>query len=519
QLLGLSSWKVDRVYYRQHHLPSADSRLSLSQIAPRLDSTLNDYSRVPRLLVGQKLPSKESEYGFQLATSTRRPTQRLSHLFQGLALNTDSQARRKLSVIPQGQLEKIQRQTEQKRLLKNLLFSSDQRSPTLSSLNQVDTLTEGIPALKIPDTLYQLGSELSGNGHHEMAIQIYLHLLEKYPSSPLTPILSKELLRFYNSEELTWQLSRKNESTSLSIGEEQGASSLSEKPTDLNGYALLKKNRRQLTTGAAEHFSQWAGPYANEPAQRLLQANVYKKLGNQKKAEDLYRQLQQQTSSPLLKKVALAERWNFHRNGTPPKAHYFPTSTITKPFLDGKFDDPLWKTTTPLTLSPLADMASSQGAPPLANNQVRIAFDDSFLYLAIQCKKKATYQYNMNKRERTRDEDLSSYDRIQIHLDIDNDYSTGYRLEIDHRGHTHDQCIESPASWNPQWFVANDEDEQYWYLEIAIAHEEFSPSNDLRGEVWNCTLIRRTPGSPSQTWPAGSFPSAPLLGSGYLLFH
>jgi hypothetical protein len=102
---------------------------------------------------------------------------------------------------------------------------------------------------------------------------------------------------------------------------------------------------------------------------------------------------------------------------------------------------------------------------------------------------------------------------VTLLIDIDRDYATYYRLEVDSRGQTRDVCW-TDASWNPQWYVANDADSRRWTIEAAIPLSELAPPGSVRGQFWGLGIVRTMPtvGVESWTHPAGATPRPATFG-------
>ena len=93
--------------------------------------------------------------------------------------------------------------------------------------------------------------------------------------------------------------------------------------------------------------------------------------------------------------------------------------------------------------------------------------DQEFLYIAARCNKLPDYPYRGANTARQRDADLLNRDRIEFALDTDRDYRTFLQFSIDHRGWCSDSANGSPG-WDPEWFIAQGEDEKSWSIELAI---------------------------------------------------
>src|SRR5205807_5027195 len=129
--------------------------------------------------------------------------------------------------------------------------------------------------------------------------------------------------------------------------------------------------------------------------------------------------------------------------------------TDTRPLLDGKFDDACWQGKTALQLQNAVGDTTKEYP-----TEVRFSYDKDYLYVALDCRHPAD-KYVAPVKARQRDADLRPYDHVSLLLDLDRDYQTCYRLEIDQRGCVCEDCW-GDQSWNPRGFVAAQSDEQGW---------------------------------------------------------
>ncbi len=156
-----------------------------------------------------------------------------------------------------------------------------------------------------------------------------------------------------------------------------------------------------------------------------------------------------------------------------------------RPFLDGSFDDEVWREAVKDNqvirkkfLHPDAMKQTNQdGATKDAVDAGIVAYDEEFLYLIFRCTKVDGREYPDSKQPRQRDADLSYRDRIEIELDIDRDGRTSTRFGMDYRGFVNESC-GSCSGWNPNWFVAQQQDESSWTIECAISLKDLVPGMD-----------------------------------------
>jgi len=218
-----------------------------------------------------------------------------------------------------------------------------------------------------------------------------------------------------------------------------------------------------------------------------------------------------------------AELWMTDRGliPTPPKPLAHARYTETRPLLDGKLDDACWLAAKPITLTPVATAGATAGeTKALAEEfptQARFAYDEKFLYVAVACSHPAGHKVEPVTR-RTRDADLTGHDRVDILLDLDRDYQTYYRFQIDHRGGLAEDCW-GDSSWNPKYFVAFHSTETGWTAEFAIPLVELTGDRPSHGRTWAANVSRVIPGKGLQAWSGPAADTPRPEGMGLLQFR
>ena len=140
-----------------------------------------------------------------------------------------------------------------------------------------------------------------------------------------------------------------------------------------------------------------------------------------------------------------AELWMTDRSliAVQPKPLGICRHTEVRPLLDGKLDDACWQDVKPM---PLAVVSRRPTKPDEVKafgeafkTEARFAYDDQFLYIAVSCSHPAGMKVEPVAK-RTRDADMTGHDRVDILLDLDRDYQTYYRFQVDHRGCLAEDC-------------------------------------------------------------------------------
>jgi hypothetical protein len=204
-----------------------------------------------------------------------------------------------------------------------------------------------------------------------------------------------------------------------------------------------------------------------------------------------------------------------------PKPFGFCRHTEIRPMLDGKLDDACWQEVKPLSLavvSSISDKPEEMKAFGSAyKTETRFAYDERFLYIAVSCSHPQGQKVE-SVVKRTRDADLTGHDRVDILLDLDRDYQTYYRFQVDHRGCLAEDCW-GDKTWNPKYFVAFDAKDTGWTAEIAIPMIELTGDRPAHGRVWAANVSRIIPGKGIQAWSGPADDSPRPEGMGLLQFR
>jgi hypothetical protein len=145
-----------------------------------------------------------------------------------------------------------------------------------------------------------------------------------------------------------------------------------------------------------------------------------------------------------------------------------------------------------------------------------LAYDQQHLYLALRCKHPED-RHVERVTERSRDADVTPFDRVTLLLDLDRDYTTYYRLEVDQRGCVREDCW-GDRTWNPRWFVACHSEKECWQIEAAIPLAELTGESMSLGQAWACNLVRILPGRGVQAWSTPADVEPRPEGMGLLMF-
>jgi hypothetical protein len=246
-----------------------------------------------------------------------------------------------------------------------------------------------------------------------------------------------------------------------------------------------------------------------EPRLRFALASAYRKQGNLTAADRLYQYVAGSQPFGAWRQAAHGELWLSSRKGNSPRPLLSCQKVLEKPFLDGKLDEELWANAARAELRSQLDDDANWPAT------IRLARDDEYLYLGVQCRKISGLTYAATKDERGHDPDLSAQDRVELMLDMNRDYTSYIKLTVDHRGWT-GEAAWGDVRWNPDWFVAADISGETWSIEAAIPFVELGREHVADGEVWACGVQRVVPGVGIQSWTQPASVSGSPEGFGFL---
>jgi hypothetical protein len=254
----------------------------------------------------------------------------------------------------------------------------------------------------------------------------------------------------------------------------------------------------------------WPALFA-EPSVRLPLAAAYRRLGMMPEAEHALVGLRSGPHDAWWS-CAETESWLTQGHGPAPKNVWRCSIVAKHPRLDGTLDDPIWQHTETVELhSALQDDADWPAT-------AKMACDSQFLYLAVRCRQVAGADYASAQTPRPRQADLSAHDHVDLLLSPDRDYTSYYRLSIDHRGWVRSGCWND-APWQPVCYVAAGARDGNWIVEAAIPWDQMvdhAPAG--RREPRAVNIQRTVPGVGFQSW---SNPSGVVIrpeGMGLLMF-
>ncbi len=281
------------------------------------------------------------------------------------------------------------------------------------------------------------------------------------------------------------------------------------------------ERRLNETLGARSDGQAWleqlAPDVTSQPWVQLAAASMRRRAADPADRQRIYKLLKNKVVSVDWRRCIAIEAWLADlqpdpRRPMPPGVIFVPRTSVP-PVLDGKLDEPLW-----------GDAATLQLAAPRANDRrstlVRVATDEKYLFVGIDCEGGEPH-LESHPSPGPRDADIGEVDHVDLCLDVNRDYSTGWQISVDCRGWAGDR-VDGDPDWNPKWHLATQGRPTGWMAELAIPLDELTaelPLTDRCSSTWLAGMRRSMAGADTQTWPNGAGAGLPWQRCGYLVLN
>jgi photosystem II stability/assembly factor-like uncharacterized protein len=579
---GLEPHQAKKLYGMWKNATGAHVHHDLTEVNDRLGSTVREFSATPAALLSREHPPAQRH--FKLLADHLPGAAAHRELMQGITLAPGGMARRALPAAEEMSPTEI----KALRTRANLWAMAEAPANELTSPERL--LTQIGPALaEMPNdagarVAVGLAKLYADKGQWSLAREAHALMIERYPTHPLAIESYRWLIMHQSSSEARrrheqgqfvviehvaagqpgeMQKPLKAASPLVKPGRaEKTASSklaATDKKAENNGQRKVERKVEEVPTFETKSEREMAyisnrdeilrwyqgciklqeklqafGPlHGEEPTIQFCVQSARRHMGDVQAALKWYRDFVARTHDGPWRRCALAELWLANRTGEAPKPVLYCRLTDSRPYLDGKLDDPCWASAKPIRLQSAdsvgaASRAAQEAGParlagPTIENryptEVRMAHDVDFLYIAVRCGHPAG-QSTPAAKVRTRDQDMRKNDRVSILLDLDRDYATCFHLQVDQRGCVLEDCW-GDRTWDPRWFVAIHREPTSWTAEIAIPRNALTSDHITAGNAWAANFVRVVP---SQGVQAFSLPAeAPEValrpeGMGLILF-
>ncbi|MFO0801513.1 MAG: YCF48-related protein [Gemmataceae bacterium] len=528
--LGLKPWDAKKLYALCLEAPNAAVKFDASEFDTKLASAAMDLAEPAVRLVADESASVPRRC-FTLLTHRLQNAETHVNLMDGINLAAGGAARRAPNANPlRPELAEILKKSlEARKHLEGLAANSD------AELGGVDKAIAALGAemKRLPgdiaaQTAYAVGSQFRRAGKWAEAREVYALLTEQYPGHPMALEAYRWLLRYHagteprRRQEITQKLAfgrvsfdPLNGKLVVPAGGNSTPAATMNATEDIYRIydsAMIQK-WHQACLDFEPRLAAFGPVYSRDPSAWLNFLAARRQIGKHAEAEQFLREYFKRSPSAVSQKPGedvwrdclAAEMWLSDKSviAVPPKPVGTCRFTETRPLLDGKLDDDCWKD---------IKVMEVKGVDSEYRTEARFAYDSPFLYIAVTCSHPAG-QAVPPVAKRDRDADLRGHDRVDITLDLDRDYQTYYRFQIDHRGCLAEDCW-GDRSWNPKYFVAFNPGESGWTAEMAIPLVELTGEAVGGGKTWAANVTRVLPGKGVQAWslPADAEPRPEGMG-------
>ncbi len=545
---GLQPWTVQKLYGALPRGEAGTTNISPAQVAARLGRSIGELAAGARGVIDSEFSLPAANVGFRLLVDHIPQEAGKRDFFSGIPLQPGGEARRAISEPAAGNMEAMRREVQLRRNLQAILAQSEKDDRDGRFLADFAGQTRMLEPARAAEVLFQLADRYHRQGRWELAAECFDLIVERYPTHPLAGKSLVWLVQYYASSEAAWRNRAPQQHTVQHVSAQQpvvdrlgpGKADRSGRRAAGDGDAQLAGGARRepvvsaaaqveraggVVVGAGDTDARFAkaagygkqieqlepGLYG-EPLVRFPLALAHRQQGLPRQAERFYLALRHTRPPDAWRSCAMAELWLSEPKAQPPKELCACARAPAKPVLDGRLDEPMWRSAGKVELHSKQRDDAEWGAVAM------LAYDEEFLYLGVSCTQAAGFKYARSDEPRPRDADLADQDRVELLIDVDRDFATFYRLAIDCRGWTAESCWRD-ATWNPNWFVAHGQNEGAWTVEAAIPLAELTGQLPIAKNAWAIGIQRTVPGVGFQSWTAPASSEIMPEGFGLLIFQ
>jgi photosystem II stability/assembly factor-like uncharacterized protein len=550
EIFGLKVWEAKKIYALGTLPPLSPVRMDQSVFDSVLADSPRDFTeQATRILADDAAVTDRRT--FTLIASRLQDAEKHTSIMEGIVLARAGVARRpeERPTFDPTSAEEKKKAAQVRRRLETLASAPD---PEMAGADKVMAML-GVELKKLPDdtaarTAFAVATRYARDGKWAEAREVYGLLAAKYPGHPVSIEAFRWLVRYHASSEarrrteIQQKLAIKNVSFDMPAGSNGHMTVGSGKVASAGGHTVQEDMYGLYSPEANLRWHQACldlepkiaafGPiHSHDPAAWLCFLAARRQVGRHNDAISFVRDYFKHTPAAAAMSPGVdpwrdclaAELWLTDRSlvAVSPKQVGACQYTEVRPMLDGKLDDACWRNGKPL---PLAAVSSTSDRPDEVKafaegyrTEARFAYDERFLYIAVSSSHPAGQKVEPVAK-RTRDADLTGHDRVDILLDLDRDYQTYYRFQVDHRGCLAEDCW-GDRSWNPKYFVAFESTDTGWTAEIAIPLVELTTDRPSHGRAWAVNVSRIVPGKGIQSWSSPADDAPRPEGMGLLQFR
>jgi hypothetical protein len=561
QLARLEPWTVRKLILQRAPGQKGSFSQEPFDVLPRQGTTLELACRVSfgQLDLLPQAVNRRTDYAVLKTAGTPPVSERL--LLSDLGLAPGSAARRPLPPMTETDHDRLLAESTHRRHLAAVtdrVASAPQGAGLL--LGQLDEIVKPLSPAQAAEHLANLGQTYHQQGEWALAESVYAELMTRYPEQPRAAEAMLWLMTFWSSTEMSWQRLRAVQASRSTVQVDMPGPAVSQARLEEAISVLLKQKTRtaaalntpsiglpvsvsetplvpatgsfqsiitaddhrstqsqgllatwQLSALAVSSGLRQAYPRLFEaPSIQFVCAALARRRGDPKQADAIYAEFMKTLSDDPWSIAARGEAYLLRPGVQSPKPMILCKRTSTPPVLDGVLSDACWLQAVEVRLSQTAEGDTFVGTKKLENSApaaigqpvLLFAHDERYLYIAASVP--VDHRLPADGPElagRIHDADLDRFDRLSFQFDIDRDYATYYRFEIDQRGWTRESCWENPT-YNPQWYCAAIRSADVWRVECAVPLDELLPAERLGETTWGVGLSRILPGVGSQSWTA-----------------
>ncbi len=539
--LGLKPWAAKKLYAAAPESGDAPVKLDVAEFRRGLAASARDAAEPAARLLADG--TRADRRCFRLVAHRLPGSEGHSELMAGTSLAFGGSARRAESAdkVPSEALTVLEKATRSRRRLESLAGAGDSTLATPEKLlAAVGDAVDQMPDDTAVRTAFGVANQFAAAGKWAEAREVYALVVDRYPGHPAASDALRWLIRYHSSGEARRRLELTQKTEIMTVGF-QTAKGGAAPATPAGGVVqasstaqpvATKETYRPIDPQATARWHQTAvdlepklaafGPvFARDPGPRLCLAAARRNMLHLADAEAAVAGYFKSTANTAAaaagadpwRDALAAELWLANPAAVParPKPVAGCRFADARPVLDGTLDDDCWKGLAPLPLAPAGGTTE-----PGTDAKALFAYDDEFLYVAVTCDRPAAEKVAPVAR-RARDADLAGHDRVDVLLDLDRDYQTYYRFQIDDRGCVAEDCW-GDRSWNPKYLVAFRSDDTGWTAELAIPVAELTGGRPSHGTVWAANVVRVRPGRSVRAWSTPGDATSRPEGMGLLQF-